>query len=112
MEEKKQRQNLDACRWQTLSLVEQLGNIGSEIGRAINAQKQGKEEKKGHALDMAFELFDLTISDSRWMARLKELTRSREVVADYFFGDNVYNSAPENLEKYFYWFAFAARKNR
>ncbi|HBU07096.1 MAG TPA: hypothetical protein DEB09_03345 [Candidatus Magasanikbacteria bacterium] len=112
MEEKLLQQNLVANRWQTLTLSEQLGNIGSEIGRALGAQKQNKEEKKIFALNRAFELFNLTIGDSRWLSRLKELTRGREVVADYFFGDNVYNSTAENLEKYFYWFALAARKNR
>jgi len=109
---KQQHQGLANGRWQVMTLSEQMGNIGSEVGRAVNSQRQGNEKKMNSALERAFELFDLTIADSRWLSRLKELTRSREVLADYFFGDNVYNSTGENLEKYFYWFALSARRNR
>lgn len=35
-----QHQNLAAGSWQKLSLAEQLGNVGSEVGRAIARQKK------------------------------------------------------------------------
>lgn len=98
-------------KWQSLSLAEQLGNIGSEVGRALNWQKQGEEKNKTSALERALELFDLTLRDPRWLPRLKELARAREVVVDFFWGDNIYQSTPENLDKYFYYFAYSARNN-
>lgn len=32
--------SLVAGRWQELSLVEQMGNIGSEVGRTLNAKDE------------------------------------------------------------------------
>ncbi|MEK7644406.1 MAG: hypothetical protein AAB390_03840 [Patescibacteria group bacterium] len=104
--------NLASGHWFELTLAEQLGNIGSEVGRALASQKNGDEQRKKDAVDRALELTDLTISDARWMPRLKELTRGREVLADWFYGDNVYSSAPENLEKYYYYFAYSARRGK
>lgn len=100
-------------RWFTFSLCEQMGNIGSEVGRALNWHKNGEKERQDKAIDRALELFDLTLQDPRWKktpCRLKEISRAREIFGDFFF-DNEYQSTPENLEKYFYWFAVAARKN-
>lgn len=112
MENNITHKNLAAERWFNLSLMEQLGNIGSEVGRAINWKKRGEKMHQEKALERALELFDLTIRDKRWVKRLKEITRSREIVCDFFYGDNFYQTSPEFLEKYFYYFAFAARKNR
>lgn len=105
----KLHQSLAAGRWSELTLSEQLGNVGSEVGRALAREKKSDLVQKEKALERAFELLDLTIADPRWHSRLKELTRTREVLADYFYGANIYKSTPENLEKYFYFFAYAAR---
>ena len=107
-----QTKNLTTKKWADLSLMEQMGNVGSEVGRAISWQKRNNNEYKEKAVERALVLIDLTINDSRWVAkfRLKEILRAREVLADYFYGDNFYRSSTENLEKYFYHFAFAARK--
>lgn len=48
-------------RWQTLSLDEQLGNVGSEVGRSAKWQARGNFKMRDHALDHAFELLDFTI---------------------------------------------------
>lgn len=102
-------QSLAAGRWFDLPLVAQLGNIGSEVGRALAREKKNDLAQKEKALKRALELMDLTIVDRRWQSRLKELTCIREVLVDYFYGDNLYQSTPENLEKYFYFFSYAAR---
>ena len=104
-------QNLTVEHWQSLSLLEQLGNIGSEVGRALQAKNSGNESRINGALDRALELFDLMISDPKNRMRLKELCRAREVVCDFFFGDNIYKSDPKSLEGYFMVFAIAARMN-
>lgn len=101
-------------RWQKLTIFEQMGNIGSEINRAFSWRERGNGEYAKQAMDSALELFDLTISDPRWIktGRLKEICRAREVVCDFFFGENQYNESEERLMKYFDEFALAARKDR
>jgi hypothetical protein len=98
--------------WAKLSLVEQLGNVGSEVGRAVKRHRQGNLEQRDKALERALELLDLTIQDPRWKLRLKEICRAREVLCDVFYGGNQYKSTPEDLEKYFFQFALAAQQQR
>ena len=98
-------------RWHRMSLLEQLGNVGSEVDRVIAWRQHGNEQFATNALYRVLELMDLTIADPRWLGRLKELTRAREIMCDLFVGDNVYNTPPEYLSKYFYQFALAARRN-
>ena len=100
-------------RWNRLSLVEQLGNIGSEVDRVISWRTKGNVEFSAKALDRTLELLDLTIGDPRWRGgSRKELTRVREVLCDAFVGDNIYNTPSEFLSRYFYQFAFAAQNNK
>ena len=99
-----------AERWATLSLAAQLGNIGSEVGRAARAREQHREERFEPALDRALELFDLTLADVRWRGRRREIARAREVVCDFLVGDNVHGSTAESLDAYFLPFAVAARR--
>ncbi len=103
-------QNLASGRWQEFTLIEQLANIGAEIGRALSWMMKGDEWKSLRALERGLELFDLTIADERWRFRLKEIVRMREVVCDYFYGDNYYQSTPESLERYFTQFGIAAKR--
>ncbi len=104
---------LTAERWQALTLVEQLGNIGSEVGRAITAREQGKDRRLAGALERALDLFDLTLADDRWAGpRRREIARAREVTCDFLVGDNEYGSTATSLDAYFLEFALAARRNR
>lgn len=105
-----QHKNLAAGRWHAMTLSEQLGNVGSEVGRAASNLRQGNKERSDSALVRAFELIDLTLADKRWKGlRLREIARLREVCADTFYGDKEYGSTPESLEKYLNHFAMAAR---
>jgi hypothetical protein len=101
---------LAAGRWRTLSLLEQLGNAGSEVDRALNWEKKGRTDFRGKAVDRALELLDLTLADPAHRGRLREIARAREAVADYFYGKNEYGSTAESLSRYFLQFATAARK--
>lgn len=109
MSEQLSHQELAAGRWQQLSLLEQMANIGSEVGRAVNAREQQNEERALGASQRAFELFDLTLNDPKLKHRLKEIARARECFADYFFGENQYGFTGEWWQKYFLDFAIAAR---
>lgn len=94
-----------------MSLAEQLGNIGGEISRAL--KWRGKDEKLfSNAIERALELFDFTLQDSRWRGRLKELARARELLCDTIFNGKEYKDSLENLERYFFQFALAARLRR
>lgn len=105
-----QHQNLAAGGWAKLSLTEQLGNIGSEISRAIRAR--GNQQKFDNAVLRAFELFSLTLTDKRWHGRLKEIARAKEVFCDALLGGHEYGSTLEDLNKYFFHFAYAARLDK
>jgi hypothetical protein len=104
--------NLAAGRWHSMSLMEQLGNAGSEVSRALRARASGNAARERSALHRFLELMDLTIADPRMKGRRKELCRAREVVCDFFVGDNAYRSTPESLDRYFLAFATAARRNQ
>jgi len=106
--------DLTAGGWATLSLVEQLGHVGSEISRAIRWTSRNPELARG-ALYRALDLMDLTLADTTRRlspARLREIARAREVIVDYFAGSNEYGSTADGLQKYFDAFALAARKRR
>ncbi len=103
---------LASGRWGTLTLAEQLGNAGADVGRAIRAKQDGEQRRCVAALDRALELLDLTLADPRWNGpRLREIARAREVVCDFLLGDNVYG-ATAVLDGYFLAFAVAARRDR
>ena len=99
-------------RWQQFSLMEQLGNVGSEVDRVISWKKKGNTVLSTNAFDRSLELLDLTIGDARWRgSKLKELTRAREMLCDAFVGDSVYGTPPEFFSRYFHAFAVAAQRS-
>ena len=100
--------NLAAGRWQSLSLMEQLANVGSDVARA--SRWQGKDPQRcEQAFLRALELLDLSIMDARWGGRRKELLRARELLCDAMLGGAVYGSDLASLDRYFFHFAVAAR---
>ncbi len=107
-----QHRELAAGRWYKLSLVEQLANTGSEVERALNWNQRGNAEYSMRAVERALELLDLTIADARHHGRLRELTRVREALVDYFYADNGFCSSPARWRAYFNAFAVAARAGR
>lgn len=66
-------------------------------------------DRSEKAFIRGLELFDLTISDPRWRDRLKEITRARELFCDAVLGGLEYGTTLEDLDKYFTYFAIAAR---
>ena len=107
-------QHADAARgrWRTLSLAEQFGNVGSEISRAIRWSTKNPATAQA-ALYRALDLFDLMLDDPQHrgsVARLREIARAREVVVDFLAGSNEYGSTGASLQKYFDYFALAARR--
>ena len=107
-----QHESLAAGRWQAFSLVEQLANVGSEVERALNWLDKHNPEYSRLAFLRALELLNLTIADPRHQHRLKELTRLREALLDFFLGDNAFSSTGKSWRSYFYGFAYAAALRR
>lgn len=108
-----QHRELAEGRWQELSLAAQMGNVGSEISRAIRWSSRDSAVAQ-RAFHRALELLELTLADPRHRAsrsRLRELARAREMVVDYFAGTNEFGSTSASLQKYFDMFAIAARRN-
>jgi hypothetical protein len=95
--------------WHTRPLVEQLANVGSEVGRILKWQGRNAEIAE-RAFVRALELLDLTINDPRWKGRRKELTRARTLLCDAMFGGKEHASTLEDLDRYFLAFAVAARR--
>lgn len=107
---KKLHAELSSGRWMKLSLSEQLGNVGSEVSRALRWRNRDLNLFNG-AMDRALELLDLSIQDPRWSHRLKELTRARESLCDAWLGGPEYRTRLEDMNSYFFYFALLARRH-
>lgn len=100
----------DREAWLRLDVFNQMGNIGSEVGRALNAKRRGKERWMLSAFYRGIDLMNVTIE--AWArehnGRAMELLRARELFAESIMTDKV----DPTLEKYFMDFAIAARSGR
>ena len=96
-----QHKGLANGRWAEMSLAEQMLNIGSEVSRANRWKGKGNMEQCHRAADRALELLSLTIDAQRGKHDLGEFCRLYEVLADFYYGDNIYNTDPDKLQKSF-----------
>jgi len=98
----------DRTSWAKLDRFNQMGNIGSEVGRALSAKRSGKTDRMQGAFYRGLDLIDATVI--QWAARkepgLKELLYARELFAESITTDRV----DDGLENYFMQFALAARR--
>ena len=85
-----------------------------DVKRAIYWRNNNNPEYSQQAFERALELMHLTIADPkhRGTGRLKELTRVRECLIDYFAFDNQYKSSDKLWHDYFYAFNYAAALER
>jgi hypothetical protein len=100
-------------RWHTMTIAEQLGNVGSEYERALSWKERGDEVRFERAFARLLELIDLTIADPRWRNhRLKELTRLREALCDELVSETPEFKSSLYLREYFMYFGILARSER
>ena len=101
---------IDRERWAQLTIFEQMGNISSEVGRAINATRAGKDKRAQGAIDRAVDLLDATVEVlvEQKSPRVKEVLRAREEFLRLFF-DGTFEEDADNIARYFNLFAIAAR---
>jgi len=95
---------IDHERWKQLSIFEQLGNIGSEVGRALNLKRKGEDFQP--ALIRALDLFDTTVEllVKEKSHRTKEVLRACDQLLQALF-----ISDDPSIETYFMQFTIAAR---
>jgi len=96
-------ENLANGKWFEFPLALQLGNIGGEIQRYINAKKRNDSVAAQTAFYKAIELIDLTKNDPkhRKTGRLKEICRLKEFLVDAVINDPpIYKSDLEGLVRY------------
>ena len=104
----------DRERWAELTFYEQMGNIGSEVGRAITAHRNGNTIRETRAIDRAIDLFSATaevLIGTVYSYRLKEVLRARDEFLRLFF-DGTFDEDSTSIERYFMDFAFLARAGR
>lgn len=96
--------------WLTRSLAYQMGNIGSEVSRALKWTEKGNQARANKAIDRALELFDLTISANlKNHPCLTEILKAREEFCDYFFANNSWQTDSTKMQKYYDGFAMMER---
>jgi hypothetical protein len=108
MEKRFIHKDLANGRWFELSLIEQLGNVGSEVERTIQWKRKGNMEQSLAACERALELLYLTIEDPKNKGRLKEVVRVRAMFADCYMGINEFGFTDDFWQKYFYDLSYAA----
>ena len=106
-----QHKNLAAGKWNQLSFIEQMANIGSEVERSLNWRIKKNADYAQKAFERALELIDLTLDNDRNYAHLKEIARMREAMVDYFLGVNQFMSSESSWRNYFLPFTYASRRN-
>ena len=104
---------IDIDRWGGMPLMEQMANIGSEVGRVRRWLGKDNPQLAGSAFCRGLELVDATIRFGRKnMASrsclLLELCRARDLFSDSFLQRD--DDTLAYLEKYFGQFASAIRR--
>lgn len=104
---------LDEGRWASLSLAEQMANIGSEVGRSSKWLSKGKLDMAESAFLRCLDLIDLTIKHGRKgtdgrSSLLNELCRAREYYVGAYESADI--AALSYLDNYFGRFALICRR--
>ena len=97
-------------RWERMTLPQQLSAVGSEFTMYTLLLKKEAMIDAGKSLAEVLRLIDLTISDGRWVNRIKDLTAFRKVLCDTTQGESVQQASVEKLQDYLLSFALLARK--
>lgn len=105
---------LNEERWASISLAEQMANIGSEVGRSLKWLAKDKLSLAEGAHLRALDLIDLTIKFGRCSFTdrgpfLKEICRARDLYNESFLSKDFDNLS--YLDKYFAQFALICRRS-
>ena len=99
----------DKQKWSQMPRLEQLANIGSEVGRTAKWVTKAKTQMSEGAFLRALDLFDLTINcNTTAPGLLKEVCRSRDLFCQAYLSSDT--ESLNYLDKYFARFALALRR--
>lgn len=106
-------ETIDLDRWRELPLIEQMANIGSEVGRTRKWVEKGNLRIAESAYLRALLLIDATISVGRYGldsrgALLKEICRARDLFTESYLSSDYQTLC--YLDKYFGQYALAVRR--
>jgi len=103
--------DLSLERWFKFAFVEQMANVGAEIGRTVKWKQTDIKHSNG-AFARGMELLCLTIGDPKNKKHLNKLLEIKDGLIDHFVGSNKYETTDEQWDKYFYAFGYIAAINR
>ncbi|HUD05310.1 MAG TPA: hypothetical protein VMR18_00100 [Candidatus Saccharimonadales bacterium] len=105
---------VDRERWSQMSILEQMGNIYSEVGRSFKAKRSGKVDNQNLAATRAIDLFDATVETliEKKSIRATEVLRAKDQYLISLHGKPFNEKDASSLEKYFLEFAVAARLSK
>ena len=82
-----------------MPVKQQIGNITSELSRAVAWEKKADSESRDQALFRALELIDMTVFSFKG-GRRREMARFREAVSHCFVRSKAYNIELRDLESF------------
>jgi hypothetical protein len=93
-----------------MTILEQMGNIYSEVGRSFIAKKQNNNERCSLATARAIDLFDATaeVLIASKSYRLKEVLRAKDQYLTALEDPDISNM--QSIDKYFMQYAIASRR--
>jgi hypothetical protein len=105
---------IDRAKWAKMSIFDQMGNISSEVGRAINAKKNNNTVDMENAVIRTLDLFNATIDNliKTKSIKSKEVIRSKDQFLTIVNKQKPTSQELNSLERYFTQFAIASRLNR
>lgn len=75
---------LNQSKWDKYSIDRQILMIATEFARAKSFISKNDFKETKNCYERAFELLDLCKNDSKWLEKLKELTRFREYLGNLY----------------------------
>lgn len=97
-------------RWRRLTLDEQIGNVGIDVSRAVEAARRGDQKRTAMWLTFARAEFGMTLADHRWSSQdTADIARMRDLAEDLLTGSNASLSTASTFEEW--WMPAAIRSN-
>ncbi len=105
---------VDRQRWANMNILDQMGNISSEVGRSIKAKRQDNSEDFEAAVARALDLFDATtdILIQQKSVRVKEVLRAKDQFLHAVYDPDATLDDQNSIDRYFTQYAIASRINR
>ena len=106
--------HIDRERWAQESLLGQLANISSEVGRSVIARRAKNQERFEGALARALDLFDATLETlpPDEMHRRPEIEAMRDEFVRIVTAPDLDAREAARIEQYFHAFAVEFRHSR